>query len=155
MNREKRFRYGKETLLDFADEFLVVCPSCCGCAHVKPREAGKAGWFDARRLLCPGCGHLAEWAGRGVAHGGSRDWYFHRPLWLAAPCCGTVLWAHNLRHLAAIEAFVAAELREQRPDAVHGWSNRSLFNRLPREIQAAKNREAVLRTIRRLRDKRG
>jgi hypothetical protein len=64
------------------------------------------------------------------------------------PCGGQTLWAYNLGHLDFIEAFVTAELRERQPDDRYGWSNRSLFSRLPKWMQSAKNREQILKAIR-------
>lgn len=75
------------------------------------------------------------------------DSYFHFPLWLQARCGRHILWAYNLRHLEYIEAFVQASLRERGHREEHGWSNRSLFSRLPQWLKAAKNREKILQTI--------
>jgi hypothetical protein len=79
------------------------------------------------------------------------DAYFHYPLWLQAPCCGHQLWAYNLRHLDAIEAFVRAQHRERRPDPAYGWGNASLFSRLPRWMQSRKHRDAILQAIAKMR----
>ena len=80
------------------------------------------------------------------------DRYFHLPLWLQTPCCGETLWAYNAAHLAFLEDFVRAQLREHARGA-HGWRNQALANRLPGWMQDAKNREDVLRGVERLREK--
>ena len=141
-----------ETIYAFGDEFLVVCPTRHACAKVVPRRAEEQGYFAPRRLVCGACGLVREWQETGVAHHPGVDWYFHLPLWLSTPCCGEVLWAHNWRHLRAIEEYVAATLREKVRDPEHGWTNRSMLNRLPRWMKAAKNRDEVLKAIRRLRE---
>ncbi len=162
-----RFQSSNETLLDFGHEFLVVCPRCKGRAVVRDRGASE----DAARriaLTCPHCGLAQFWeqAGPGmlmaadtskyppgvVAMGGPVDWYFHLPLWLQTPCCGETLWAYNADHLAFIEDFVGAGLREHRRGA-HGWRNQALAQRLPKWMTRAGNRDEVLRGVGRLRER--
>ncbi len=79
---------------------------------------------------------------------GPTDWYFRLPLYLQTECAGRRLWAYNVEHLSALEAFVAAPLREASP--THPWS---LVSRLPRWMVLAEHREAVLKGIKRLRAK--
>jgi hypothetical protein len=87
-----------------------------------------------------------------IAIGDAVDWYFHLPLWLQIPCCGETLWAYNPAHLAYIEDYVQATLRERQKDQ-HGWSNRSLRSRLPKWMQGAKNRTVVLECVEKLKQK--
>ncbi|GAA3661214.1 hypothetical protein GCM10022224_025850 [Nonomuraea antimicrobica] len=81
--------------------------------------------------------------------GGPFDPYFRRPVWLQASCCGQVLWAYDVRHLVLLEAYVAARLRER--GNVAPFAPMSLVERLPTWVKVAKNRDEILRTIRRLR----
>ena len=149
-----RFVDTQQTLEDFTDEFLVVCPQCKGCARIGLCDPERTGLLAPRRLTCGFCGHNRVWAG--TSYGGPRgqDWYFRLPLWLTAPCCGEVLWAHNWRHLQFIENFVRAGVRENVRDPENGWSNRSLANRLPTWIKDRNNRAKVLRTIEKLKQTR-
>jgi len=153
------------SLLDFGGEFLVVCPRCAGQAHVRDRGAAAE---PRVALTCPHCGLSQFWAAAEpgtltaadphryptgvVAMGGPVDWYFHLPLWLQTGCCGETLWAYNQPHLTFIEDFVRATLREH-ARGEHGWRNQALRNRLPRWLQAAHNREEILRCVERLREK--
>ncbi|NJM64447.1 MAG: TFIIB-type zinc ribbon-containing protein [Acaryochloris sp. RU_4_1] len=110
--------------------------------------------FAPRRFSCKACGTSKDWSERKIVrswYGQPVDDYFHYPLWLKVPCCGQMLWAYNLQHLDFIEAFVRAELRERKPDEQSGWSNRSLFSRLPKWMQSRKNREAILKAIAKIR----
>jgi len=110
--------------------------------------------FASRKLVCRGCGHSVAWAKREIRRGDARlavDDYFERPLWLQTRCAGHVLWAYNREHLEFLEAFVRATLRERLKDGAGGWSNRSLASRLPKWIKSARNREAILRGLARLR----
>jgi hypothetical protein len=80
------------------------------------------------------------------------DWYFHLPLWLQTPCCGETLWAYNAAHLAFLEDYVRATLREH-ARGPHGWRNQALANRLPKWMAEAKNRAEVLKGLEQLRQK--
>lgn len=153
------------TLLDFGGEFLVVCPRCSRQAWVRDRGLSAE---PRVALTCPHCGLSQFWAAVEpgvltaadpkryppgvVATGAPVDWYFHLPLWLQAGCCGETLWAYNAGHLAYIEDYVRATLREH-ARGEHGWRNQALANRLPWWMKDAHNREEILRCIARLREK--
>ncbi|MBL8665661.1 MAG: hypothetical protein JNM29_22690 [Candidatus Odyssella sp.] len=139
-------------LAAFLGEVLVVCPRCAGPAVSKRRDPAARDTLAPRRLVCRRCGHLQESrppSVSGLARTGHDD-YFRLPLWLATPCCGELLWAFNARHLAALEAYALADLRERRRDPAQGWSNQSLASRLPKWVKAAKNRAEVGRALARL-----
>jgi len=143
-----------ETIYTMMDEFLVVCPHCNSCASIRKFDPTNRDWFAPRRLLCEHCSFTKDWAGRSLYHG----WYndppfepcFALPLWLSTRCCGHILWAYNLHHLKITEQYVSAELRENVRHPRYGWFNQSLFNRLPKWIKEAKNRDKVLKAITKL-----
>ncbi|MFD0411404.1 hypothetical protein [Kitasatospora sp. NPDC127116] len=150
---QRRFTDPGAKLYDFADEVLVRCPKCGGCALVlaRPGDACEPRWIGGReqtrlRLRC-GCGHAVDAFPDHLAFGGPVDPYFRLPLWLDADCCGRRLWAYNPAHLDLLESYVGAVLRER--TAVPG--SLSLVARLPAWVKSAKHRDEVLRTIRRLR----
>ncbi|WAL65369.1 hypothetical protein ORV05_31485 [Amycolatopsis cynarae] len=64
-----------------------------------------------------------------------------------------MLWAYNQRHLDYLEAFVSARLRlRSQPDLDTARHRRmTMTAKLPRWLKSAKNREAVLHRIARLR----
>jgi hypothetical protein len=143
-----------ETIYSFQYEFLVQCPRCNSCAFVRRIDPENSNWFTPHRFSCLACGFLKDWSEREIARswdGAPADDYFHYPLWLQAPCCSQILWAYNLRHLDFIEEFVRAKSRERTPDEKYGWSNRSLFSRLPKWIKSRQNREEVLKAIAKIR----
>jgi hypothetical protein len=149
----RRAKESREPLAAFLDEVLVVCPRCAGPAVSKRLDPAARSTAAARRLVCRRCGHLQESrppAVAGLARVGHDD-YFRLPLWLVTPCAGELLRALNARHLAAIESYVLADLRERRRDPEHGWSNQSFASRLPKWIKAAKNRAEVANALARLR----
>jgi hypothetical protein len=138
----ERFSDPKIELRDLAEaDVHVVCPRCEARAVVTKVH-------ETRRVVCTGCGHTAQWSGESTEWGGPVDPFFRLPLWLRADCRGHTLWAFNRAHLDLIEGYVAAELRERG----HGEHRMSLVSRLPRWIKSAKNRDDVLRTIRRIRE---
>jgi hypothetical protein len=148
-----RAKESREPLAAFLDEILVVCPRCAGPALSKRLDPAARDTLAPRRLVCRRCGHLQESRPPSVS-GLERighDGYFRLPLWLATPCAGELLWAFNARHLAALEAYALADLRERKRDPAQGWSNQSFASRLPKWVKAAKNRAEVARGLARLR----
>jgi hypothetical protein len=149
----ERFRDAGTTIYEFGEVFLVRCPRCSRRASVvRAAPSGTApasrGIFGPRRCVCAHCGYIQDWTGGSVCIGGPRDWFFDLPLWLQMPCCGHTLWACNEDHLAFLERFVAATIRERMPGLM---GNRSLASRLPRWMQASSNRAEVLCGLERLR----
>lgn len=121
-----RFRDSGEFASDFlGDHALVVCPSCAGCARRTPSRA-----------VCRSCA-----------------WYVDErvtlPLWLSTSVGDEELWAYNAEHLDLLEAYVSADLRERVLERRHDMT--TMVERLPPWLKAAKNREAVLAGIARLR----
>ncbi len=152
----------QQTILEFGGKFYIVCPECSRCAIVQSGDVGRVA------LTCLSCGYACEDSKRrcsiafasnskayddqSIGIGAPVDWYFHLPLWLQAPCCGEVLWAYNEKHLAFLEAFVAAKQRTG-VRGEHGWSNQSLMNRLPQWVKQAKNRDEILRCLGKLKQR--
>ena len=143
----ERFKDSRERIYSFQDELLVRCPHCDSCAILRCIDPDKVDFFAPRRFSCTACGSSKDWSKQKIESWYTVDDYLGYPLWLETSCCGETLWAYNLRHLEFIEAFVRAKLRERKPDELYGWSNRSLFSRLPKWIQSAKNREGILKAI--------
>jgi hypothetical protein len=128
----------------FSDLFLVHCPRCDKCANVVERDkGGKLNVFSSRRIICSHCGYSQDWQGKSIVQGTNTDWYFKLPLWLQAECCGETFWAYNFEHLAFLEQFVGAGIRK----APSG----SLAAKLPAWLKLAKNRDEILKTIKKIR----
>jgi len=160
-----RFQDAGQTIYDFGDEFLVHCPRCGRRAKVAPvaaaAESRATALFSPHRCVCPACGFIQAWRGKSPGSGfilewrGKRlsigrdavDWYFGLRLWLQTPCCGHILWAYNAEHLAFLEAYIQATLREQRSVPNR---NRALTSRLPLWMKRRQNRADVLKGIARL-----
>jgi hypothetical protein len=147
-----RFSDAGEHLLDFMNEYAVVCPRCKKLARVAIVDTAAPPLFAPRRLSCLSCGHVAKWQGSGVRSWFSnepRDWYFDQPFFYRISCCGHELWVFNRRHLQFLREFVSAKIRS-RSKGQCGWSNRSLASRMPRWISSARHREDILASLAKL-----
>ena len=91
----------------FEDEILVQCPKCRRCANATPPSYDRSKRKYVVHISCLHCAaqHEVET---------DFDYWNHLNLWLKVSCRGDVLWALNARHLTALEAFVAAGLRDTR-----------------------------------------
>ena len=149
---KSRFSESRKYILEFMNEYFVVCPRCEKCATVSVIEAGEMALFSPRRLTCAQCGYSAEWRGRSVSSRFTEvplDWYFQRPFYYRADCCGHELWVFNRRHFDFLKEFVAAQIRSRTKSAL-GWSNRNLASRLPKWISAGKHRDKLLAALKKI-----
>ena len=155
---QKRSRDDGRSLHAFVDLIEVICPRCGGHARIRVQErrAPDASATFPARLTCHHCGFVrTQRLGRSISSYALRtdgtDPYFGVPLWLRTPTRHGVVFAYNRDHLAALEAFVGAHLRERSEDPRLRWHNKSMASRLPRWMKLAQNREALLAALARLR----
>lgn len=142
MNQDNRFIDANKRLSDFYNEVWVVCPACAGKAIATANHA------DARpaKLVCPSCGYHKQLPVQQhyrvymPAH-----LFFDAPLFLQAPFKSDRFWAYNHQHLLYLEQYIAATLREHK-DRTHF----TLLEKLPKFYHEAKNREALLKIIAKL-----
>lgn len=151
-----RFRDLGQTLDDFRREYLVRCPQCGAQAQVVPLAGETLAAPVARRLVCAHCGLTKDREAYAYPPQDRDAWYDQLELWLQTPCCGETLWAYNADHLAFLEQYVAAPLRERtHPDGSTlsrtGARNSTLASRLPAWIKRAKHRDDVLKGLGKLR----
>lgn len=145
-----RFTDKKYRLSDFQDEVWVVCPSCSKQAIATLNKAEKKA-----RLLCTQCGNnktystlVAYEKGKTLEIKQAAHLFFDARLWFSIPFKGEIFWAYNTNHLNYLEQYIAAKIREH--------SNRShftLLEKLPKFYHEAKNREALLKVIAKLKMK--
>ena len=131
-----------QTIEDFIDKVLVVCPRCAKMATVtatsKPIRA---------RLACKHCGFAKSREASSYTIGEPEDPYFRLPLWLQAPCATHTLWAYNPDHLAFLKQYVEATDRRRPAGDFAPLRNKLLASRLPKWMQLAKNRGQIVKTI--------
>ena len=123
----------------------VKCDKCSRVAMLWPECQKKS----AGKVRCDRCGTVRTLPGNeGGAH------FVHRrfPLVLRSDFCNHVFWALNPDHLQFLEVSIAAQLRE-RPvvDGKRLKFTRQMPFDLPAWLLAAKNREDLLRLIKKLR----
>ncbi|MCQ8775037.1 hypothetical protein [Streptomyces telluris] len=143
-----------------SDWILVRCPKCERQAEVltavRDTRNNASSRDVPRRLVCRYCGLSRQrkkddpiafcWSGAQDM----LDPYFHEPLWLQKNTRHGRLWAYNPEHLDLLRQYVQATLREHDP-WYEPWRKMGLFGRLPAWIKQAKNRDAVLRGLDRMR----
>ena len=143
----------QEHFEDFNDPCYVVCPKCSGCAVISTVSENEKGWFAPRKLVCTGCTYRDYWEDNAISRlwrRDAKDDYFNLPLWLQVPCGKNVLFAYNKEHLQFLESFVSADIRQRSRDDEAGWSNRSAASRLPDWIKSRKNKNRILKSVKRL-----
>jgi hypothetical protein len=142
---ENRFNDQQQMLRDFGGTMLIKCPKCTRPIEYQTDPDNAA---VVKTMACGHCGYIRE----GYTIDIYKDYWslFFRnyELYFQASCCGQTLWANNLAHLNFLESYVEAKLRERVPNF-----NRSLASRLPQWIKSAKNREEILKCIRRMKEK--
>lgn len=146
--RESRWTISEPTA---EDPTLVECPKCSAKAIIYLVTE------EVVRVTCDSCAFTEE---RSTKHRACywydenpTDGYFGYNLWLQIECAGNSLWAFNTRHLNVLEKFVSANLRQRNMDKEWGWHNSSLVSRLPKWIKSSKNRESILKSLKKLREK--
>ena len=146
---ENRFQDANKNLDDYQNEVLVKCPGCDDKAIARANYEQKNA-----RLFCPKCGYIKEASTHSNVLGITGFWkmaahqYFGATLFLQHPFKNDVFWAYNDQHLAYLEQYISAGLREHK-DRIHF----TLLERLPKFYHQAKNRAALLKIIQRLKDK--
>ena len=134
-----------EQFMPPAHPILVACEKCGKCASLREFTFVNEKIPTQRigNCSCLHCGHQwsmpAEW-----------NFYSTGTLWLTIRCHKNVLWILNRPHLDFMEQFIAADLREERMPEM---SSRRLSSALPRWLISGKNRDDVVRCLKKLREK--
>lgn len=140
MGQTKRFQDQNLTLSDFYDEVCVVCPGCAKKALAKTDRENKTA-----RLFCSHCEYNKTASTAFGTNGNlimAASAYFDAKIWYQATFKNEVLWACNLAHLTYLQSYIASGIRENKD------RNRfTLVEKLPKFMQIAKNREALLKLI--------
>ena len=145
MSQSNRFQDENLTLSDFYKEVLVVCTSCEKKAIAKVDFETKSA-----RLFCVNCGYNKETSitfNKGTIQMAANH-YFNANFWLKGSFKNGVFWAYNYKHLAYLERYINASLREHK-----NRTHFTLLERLPKFYHEAKNRGALLKIIEKLKSK--
>lgn len=147
MKKSNRFLDEQKSLSDFDKEVWVVCPSCTCKAIAMVNDVNKIA-----RLFCIGCGYNKEVSMMINQHTELKIAayvYFDVSLWLQLPFRSKeVFFAYNAAHLAYLEQYIAAGIREHK-DRTHF----TMLEKLPKFYHDAKNRAPLLKLIRKLKEK--
>jgi transcription elongation factor Elf1 len=145
LSQPNRFQDENLTLSDFYKEVLVICTLC-------EKEAIAKVDFETKsaRLFCVNCGYNKETTttiNKGAIQT-SANHYFNAYFWLKAPFKNEVFCAYNYKHLAYLERYINASLREHK-----NRTHFTILEKLPKFYHEAKNREDLLKLIVKLRKK--
>ncbi len=145
MTNPSRFKDENLTLDTFSDKTLVVCPKCKGKAIVKSTQVP-----ESAKLHCSSC-HYTNNKPIDIKDRDSSlttDYYFNCELWLQASFKNELFWAHNYEHLAYMQQYIGAGLRQRNDREFF-----TLVEKLPGFIKSAKNRDKLLKLIDKLEKK--
>lgn len=156
---QRRSHDDGRSLAAFMDRIDVVCPSCARRASVTMTANSVAPGLSVLpgRFTCTHCGasRTQRLPPRVVAsyafHKDGRDPLFGLPLWLMTQTRHGTLFAYNDEHIAALEEFVGATLRERHAMPATFLRNKTMQSRLPRWMKLAANRAEVSKALARLR----
>lgn len=136
----------------FGDRLVVDCPGCGGKAVITPLAAGidpRDQDAAARRMTCHACGATRDQAA--TPPGQVMNPFMGLAPRLRAETRHGDLVAWNEDHLDYLEHYLSGRLRIETPDARTQVRNASVVSRLPAWAKSARNRDAVLKAIARLR----
>lgn len=105
------------------------------------------------KTKCPHCNFQEDWktkvyrARKEPKHddGLVKECWYNLPLWFQKEVNDSIFWAYNQDHIDYLERYIQADLRE-RNSKMNVTS--SLVSRLPQFVKAAKNREKLLKILR-------
>ncbi|MGB3107970.1 hypothetical protein [Sphingobacterium siyangense] len=141
-----RFQDQNKRITEFDAEVWVECPRCGKKAVAMVDYAERKA-----RLLCTVCPYsrelstLTEIMGMQANSRKSADAYFGAKIWFQHPFKNDIFWAYNPAHLDYLEDYISAKLREHK-ERTHF----TLLEKLPKFYHDAKNRESLLKIIRKL-----
>ena len=137
-----RFKSQRLSIYEFFNKIIIHCPKCHKKAAIEKVGEKKNDLFSKEILYCNYCGYNKK----GSLIFNSKLF----ELWLKIDCNGKELWAFNEEHLKYLKEYIQAKIRERNKDEELGWSNQSIESRLPNWIKSAKNREKILKCIKKL-----
>jgi hypothetical protein len=107
---------------------------------------------ESYKTKCPKCHFQEEWRPKikeifkneKIDDGLVREVWYNLPLWYQKEFDGKIFWAYNFDHIDYLERYIGADLRER--NSKMNVSS-SLVARLPQFVKAAKNREKLLKIL--------
>ncbi len=146
---DDRFQDQNYRLTHFQKEVAIVCPKC------QKKALTTVNYEEKRsKLTCTYCGYhdvkdtSFDYLGHTNQFEVAANLYFKAELWYMTAFKNEFFFAYNEPHLLYLEKYIAAKLRENK-DRKHF----TLLEKLPRFYHEAKNREALLKIIQKLKVK--
>lgn len=149
MAEQNRFIDQKKRFNDFQTEVAVYCPKC------KKKALATVDYEEYKaNLFCSHCGYHERTSTEIMVQGMKSSlrqnaaYFFNVDFWYVASFKNDFFFAFNEAHLLYLEQYIGAKLRE-RKDRSHF----TLLERLPKFYHEAKNRDALLKIIEKLKKK--
>lgn len=120
----QKFDYESQVFKEIPEKYKVKCPYCSFYEEIKPAI------LRIRREL--------------QKDGLVREPWHNLQLWFQKEVDDNVFWAYNLDHINYLERYIQAGLRERNSEANY---TSSLVARLPQFVKVAKNREKLLKIL--------
>lgn len=146
MNEKTRFNDDNLSITHFYKTVFVKCTSCNKKAICEVN-------FETQlaKFFCTTCGYNKEVTiqlSNNFAIQMAANQYFKAELWLKQNFKQEIFWAYNYEHLNYLESYISSLIREHR-DRKHF----TLIEKLPKFYHVAKNRDALLKIITKLKTK--
>lgn len=124
-NNEDKIKFESQLLNKRPDKIKLKCTVCNNTKEFKPKieEVSFAFAWDCSVV---------------------REVFFNAELWYQNGFGKGFFWAYNLEHINYLERYIKADLRERNNN---GSYNGTMISRLPKFVKAAKNRERLLKII--------
>lgn len=154
---------------DFIDTIDVVCPKCKTKALVLGGQPyGMIKEYEAQvRFSCLSCGYAIKYintpestfytnsngikrSGRILFMNAPCDPFFGFDVWYRIETTYGLIWAYNISHLSVIEDYIADPQRSR--NGIPNQNN-SIASRLPQWAKDAKNREYLIKMIKRFKSR--
>ncbi|CAC9973522.1 hypothetical protein [Flavobacterium panici] len=120
----EKFDYESQIFKERPEMYQVKCPHCSFQEEIKPTI------YEVRE--------------KPKNDGLIRDDWHDLPLWFQKEIKGKVFWVYNQEHMTYLERYIKAGLRERNNN---GSGNGTMVSRLPKFIKAAKNRDKLLKIL--------
>lgn len=124
-NNVDKIKFESQLLNEKPDKIKIKCTVCNETKEFKPKIEEVSFVFAWDRSVV-------------------REGFFNAELWYQNGFGKGFFWAYNLEHINYLERYIKADLRERNNN---GSYNGTMISRLPKFVKAAKNRERLLKII--------
>lgn len=137
----------------FSNIQKIVCAKCDAIFDLETKDLKRT--INKVNCKCPDCNYQNQvvpefdlYKAGGMYNHQSKDQYYGLDFWYSTTFKKHNFWAYNKEHLIEIEDYVSSEIRKR-----HSGEYQSMVEKLPKWISNGKNRDSILKTIAKLKNK--